>query len=308
MLVREGTLRVRDAFVCGATHGKVRSMYDDHNRTVEEAGPSTPVRVVGFDEIPMAGDELRAVEDMRLAHEVATERREKIRIAGLQERQKVTLENLFASLDAGKVHEIRVVLKADVQGSLEVLRRELTDLKHEEVKVKILRDALGGISEDDVLLAEASGAVVIGFNVVADDKARLLAEARSVEVRSYQIIYELIDEVKAAMEGVLRPVRREKVNGRVEVRQVFKVSKLGNIAGCFVTSGFIQRNNKVRLIRDGKIIYTGDLDSLKRFKDDVREVKEGFECGIRIAGYDDVKIGDFIEPFEIVEEKRVLAI
>jgi translation initiation factor IF-2 len=283
-------------------------MYDDHNRTVEEAGPSTPVRVVGFDEIPMAGDELRAVEDMRLAYEVATERREKIRIAGLQERQKVTLENLFASLDAGKVHEIRVVLKADVQGSLEVLRRELTDLKHEEVKVKILRDALGGITEDDVLLAEASGAVVIGFNVVADDKARLLAEARSVEVRSYQIIYELIDEVKAAMEGVLRPVRKEKVNGRVEVRQVFKVSKLGNIAGCYVTTGFIQRNNKVRLIRDGKIIYTGDLDSLKRFKDDVREVKEGFECGIRIAGYDDVKVGDFIEPFEVVEEKRVLAI
>lgn len=198
------------------------------------------------------------------------------------------------------------MLKADVKGSIEVLRRELELLKTSEVKVRVIRDALGGISEDDVLLAAASKAVIIGFNVVADDKARQVAEARGTELRTYQVIYELIDDLKKAMEGALSPVSKETILGHVEIKEVFKVSKLGNIAGCIVRDGIVRRNAQIRLTREGRVIYTGKLESLKRFKEDVREVKEGLECGLRVEGYDDIKVGDVVEAYEISQEKRLL--
>jgi translation initiation factor IF-2 len=308
VLVQEGTLKVGDVVLSGSTFGRVRKLIADDGTAIEEALPSTPVNILGLNEAPDASAPFFVVENLKQARDVASERehaRNKDRNT-VPARSTVTLENLFANLEAGKAEEVLVVLRCDVKGSLEVVKKELESLATKEVKIKIIRDALGGITEDDVLLAIASKASVIGFNVVADDKARALAEARGVDVRSYQIIYELVDDVKAAMEGKLSPIQREQVIGHVEIREIFKVSKIGTIAGCLVRDGLIKRNSKIRLTRDGRIIHNGKLDSLKRFKDDVREVKEGMECGLKIDGYDDIKVGDIVEAFEVQEEKRTL--
>jgi translation initiation factor IF-2 len=307
LLVQDGTLRVRDYLLAGDAMCRVRAMVDDQGRSIEEAGPATPVNVFGFGTMPEAGERFMRVENAAKAREIAELRKEKQR----QERQApadqyaITLENLFESIEAGKVEEIRVVLKADVKGTLEVLRRSLSEMTHEEVKVKLLRDGLGDITEDDVLLAVASNAVIIGFHVLPDDKARKLADENKVEIRTYRVIYQLIDDLRLAMEGALAPLKKEKVTAHLEIRQVFKSSRLGNIAGCAVLDGTIHRNNRVRIKRGEEVLYNGELTSLKRFKDDVREVKEGFECGVTI-GYDDIQEGDIIESYEIVEEKRTL--
>jgi translation initiation factor IF-2 len=309
LLVQDGTLRVGDVVLSGTAFGRVRTLLDDQGRKVEEAGPSTPVNMVGLGDSPAASEQFYVLEDLRQARAVAQEREQKARqqrVSGPSPAGAITLENLFASLEAGKTLDLRVVLRCDVQGSLEVLRRSLGELDTKEVKVKIIRDALGGITEDDVLLALASQGVIFGFNVVADEKARALADQKGVQIRTYQIIYELLDDMKKAMEGMLAPIRKEQVIGHVEIREVFKVSRLGNVAGCRVVDGVIRRNSTVRLSRDGRVLYTGTLDSLKRFKDDVREVKEGLECGLKISGYDDVKAGDRLEVIEMSEEKRTL--
>ncbi len=309
ILVRDGTLRVRDPFLCGSTWGRVRSMEDDQGQPVKEAGPSMPVRVFGFKgDVPGAGEQFMAVEDERGAEQVASDRARKLREGELVPREQVTLDNLFASLSAGKVEEIKVVVKADVQGSVEVLKRELSTLSHEEVKVRVLRAAVGGISEEDVMLASTTQGIVVGFGVVPDSKARRLQDQLGVEIRTYNIIYELLDDLKKAMAGALRPEEKEKIVGHVEVRRIFKISRMGTIAGCRVIDGVIRRTDRVRVIRDGKVIYTTTLDSLKRFKEDVREVKEGFECGLKLASFDDVKVGDQVESFEIVLLERELSI
>ncbi len=309
VLVQEGTLRAGDVVLSGTAYGRIRTLIDDQGRKVEEVGPSTPVNLIGLNETPDASERIWVVEDLRKAREVAEEREQKKReerVGGATAAGGITLDNLFANLEAGKTEEVVVVLRCDVQGSLEVLRRELADLSTKEVKVKVIREALGGITEDDVLLALASKGVVIGFNVIADEKARAQADQKGVEIRSYQIIYELIDDMKAAMEGMLSPIQKEEVVGHVEIREVFKVSRLGNIAGCRVQDGVIRRNSRIRVTRDGRILHTGTLDSLKRFKDDVREVKEGMECGLHVDGYDDIKVGDVLEVIEMREEKRTL--
>ncbi|MFG0319386.1 MAG: translation initiation factor IF-2 [Planctomycetota bacterium JB042] len=309
VLVQEGTLRAGDVVLSGTAYGRIRTLIDDQGRKVDEVGPSTPVNLIGLNETPDASERIWVVEDLRKAREVAEEREQKKReerVGGATAAGGITLDNLFANLEAGKTEEVVVVLRCDVQGSLEVLRRELADLSTKEVKVKVIREALGGITEDDVLLALASKGIVIGFNVIADEKARGQADQKGVEIRSYQIIYELIDDMKAAMEGMLSPIQKEEVVGHVEIREVFKVSRLGSIAGCRVQDGVIRRNSRIRVTRDGRILHTGTLDSLKRFKDDVREVKEGMECGLHVDGYDDIKVGDVLEVIEMREEKRTL--
>jgi len=281
-------------------------MWLNGTQPVAEAGPSTPVQLSGLSVVPEAGDRLYAMADPQKARELAEERFRKKRESERAERQKVTLENLFSTLKAGEVKELRLVLKTDVKGSLEVLKKSITDLSTGEVKVKILHSGVGGISQDDVLLADASMGIVVGFQVISDARARTVADERRVDIRTYQVIYELIDDIKKAMEERLAPTRREQVKGHMKIQQVFRASKIGNIAGCRVSDGTISRTDKVRLVRDGRIIYTGDISSLKRFKDDVREVKDGFECGLKIAGYEDIKEGDVIEAYSIVEEKRLL--
>jgi translation initiation factor IF-2 len=309
VLVRKGTLKVRDPFLSGKTWGRVRQLEDDTGAKIEEAPPSMPVRVYGFKgEVPEAGDAFLVVDDEKGGEQVAMERLRAERTGQTVERPKVTLENLFATLGAVKAEEIPLIVKADMQGRLEVLKSELESLKHAEVKVRVLRAAVGGITEEDVMLASTSGAMVFGFGVMPDTKARKLQDQLGVEVRTYFIIYELIDDLKKAMAGLLKPEEKEKVLGHVEVRETFKVSKMGTIAGCFVTDGLIRRNDKVRVIRDGKVVYTTGLESLRRFKDDVREVKEGFECGIKLTNFDDVKKGDTIEVFEIVKHERELTL
>ncbi len=309
VLVRDGTLKVRDPFLCGKTWGRVRLLEDDQGRRIKEAGPSTPVRVYGFKgEIPEAGDLLQAVEDERGAEKVANERNRKDKETEDAPREAVTLENLFESLEAGKVHEINVVVKADVQGSVEVLKRELTSLRHEEVAVKVLRAAVGGITEEDIMLASTTQAICIGFGVAPDGKARRAAERLGVEIRTYRVIYEIFDDLKKAMAGSLSPEQSERIVGHVEIREVFKVSRVGSIAGCYVLDGMIRRSDQVRVVREGKVLYTSGLDSLRRFKEDAKEVKEGFECGIKVTGFDDIKVGDQLEAFEIVFEQRELTL
>jgi len=307
LLVTDGSLHVRDSILAGDAICRVRSVVDDKGRKLEEAGASMPVNVIGFESLPESGEIFHCVDDIDKAREISRLRQEKSREKRLApDRKAITLENLFQSLEAGKVTEIGLVVKTDVKGSLEVLRKSIGDLKHDEVKLKLIRDGVGGITEEDVLLAIASNAVLIGFRVVPDLKARKLVDENKVEIKTYRVIYELLEDLRLAMEGALKPLSREKVTGFLEIRQVFRSSRIGNIAGCFVTKGFIRRNCKVRLVRDSVVIYEGEIDSLKRFKDDQREVKEGYECGVKIVGYDDVKVGDNIEAFEIVQEKRTL--
>ncbi|MBM3363047.1 MAG: translation initiation factor IF-2 [Betaproteobacteria bacterium] len=307
VLVQSGTLKTGDVVLAGQTYGRVRAMLDENGRKTEAAGPSIPVEIQGLTEVPQAGDEFMVLSDERRAREIATYRAGKFRNTKLAKQQAAKLENMFSEMAAGEVKTLPIIIKADVQGSQEALSQSLLKLSNEEIKVQLVYSAVGGISESDVNLAIASKAVVIGFNVRADGQARKVAEHNGIDLRYYNIIYDAVDDLRAAMSGMLAPEKKEELIGGAEIRQVFKVSKIGSIAGCMVTSGIVRRNARVRLLRNNVVVFTGELDSLKRFKDDVREVKEGFECGLNIKGYNDIAEGDQLEFFEIKEVARTLA-
>ncbi|EMH4163440.1 translation initiation factor IF-2 [Pluralibacter gergoviae] len=304
VLVREGTLNKGDIVLCGFEYGRVRAMRDELGKEVMEAGPSIPVEILGLSGVPAAGDEVTVVRDEKKAREVALYRQGKFREVKLARQQKSKLENMFANMTEGEVHEVNVVLKADVQGSVEAISDSLLKLSTDEVKVKIIGSGVGGITETDATLAAASNAILVGFNVRADASARKVIEAESLDLRYYSVIYNLIDEVKAAMSGMLSPELKQQIIGLAEVRDVFKSPKFGAIAGCMVTEGIIKRHNPIRVLRDNVVIYEGELESLRRFKDDVNEVRNGMECGIGVKNYNDVRVGDMIEVFEIIEIQR----
>ncbi|EPJ7790890.1 translation initiation factor IF-2 [Klebsiella pneumoniae] len=304
VLVREGTLHKGDIVLCGFEYGRVRAMRDELGREVLEAGPSIPVEILGLSGVPAAGDEVTVVRDEKKAREVALYRQGKFREVKLARQQKSKLENMFANMTEGEVHEVNIVLKADVQGSVEAISDSLLKLSTDEVKVKIIGSGVGGITETDATLAAASNAILVGFNVRADASARKVIEAESLDLRYYSVIYNLIDEVKAAMSCMLSPELKQQIIGLAEVRDVFKSPKFGAIAGCMVTEGTIKRHNPIRVLRDNVVIYEGELESLRRFKDDVNEVRNGMECGIGVKNYNDVRVGDMIEVFEIIEIQR----
>ncbi|MCH2242455.1 MAG: translation initiation factor IF-2, partial [Aquabacterium sp.] len=305
VLVQSGTLKRGDVVLAGSSYGRVRAMLDENAKPVNEAGPSIPVEIQGLSDVPQAGQEFMVLSDERRAREIATFRQGKYRDVKLAKQQAAKLENMFDNL-GGDVQTLALIVKADVQGSQEALTQSLLKLSTAEVKVQIVHAAVGGISESDVNLAIASKAVIIGFNTRADANARKLAEHNGVDIRYYNIIYDAVDEVKAAMSGMLAPEQREEVIGTAEIRTVFVASKIGTVAGCMVTSGMVTRNARFRLLRDNVVIYTGEIESLKRMKDDVREVKEGFECGIKLKNYNDIHEGDQLEIFEIKEVARAL--
>jgi len=307
VLVQDGTLRIGDALVCGATSGRVRSMSDDKNQPITEAGPATPIEVIGLDAAPSAGESFYVIDDISQAKAIAEEQAVAVRESEIARRNKVTLDNLFDTIKLGEVRELNIILKADVQGSVDVLRKVVTEELSKEVQVKLLHAAVGGITESDVLLADASGAMIIGFSVTPDESARKLAERNGVEIRLYRIIYEISDDIRKALAGMLSPEKQEQIVGRGEIRKVIRVTKIGSIAGCMVTDGILNRSNKYRLIRDG-VVVVGNLalDSLKRFKDDIKEVRSGMECGLKLAGYDDIKVGDRLEAYKTVDVARTL--
>ena len=304
VLVQRGTLKQGDVVVAGTSVGKVRVMTDDKGNKIKEAGPSVPVEIVGLSEAPEGGEIFFAVDDERAARDVVEIRKQKIKDEAVQAQSAVNLDDLFAQISQGDVKTLNIIVKADVQGSVEAVRQSLEKLSNEEVKVKVIHGAVGGVNESDVMLASASNAIIVGFNVRPDGGARVAAETKGIEMRMYRIIYDAIDEIEAAMKGMLAPKFREKVTGHAEVRQTFKVSSVGTIAGCYVTDGVIQRNNQVRVVRNGIVIYEGAIDSLKRFKDDAKEVASGFECGMSIEKFNDIKEGDVFESFTMEEVER----
>ncbi|MGH2653086.1 MAG: translation initiation factor IF-2 [Actinomycetota bacterium] len=307
VLVQRGTLKVGDAIVCGAAHGRVRAMLDEWGQPLEEAPPGRPVQVLGWSKVPEAGDEFRVIESEKDARHIAQEREARIRSAELvAARPAVRLEDVMASVREGEAAELRIILKADAQGSVEALAEALEKLSTAEVAVRILRQGVGAVSADDVNLALASEAIVIGFNVRPDPGARELAEREGVDVRLHRVIYQAVDEVKQALSGLLAPEEQEVELGRAEVRATFRVPRLGLVAGCYITQGTITRGSRIRLVRDGAVVYDGRVGSLRRFKDDVREVQEGFECGIGLENFQDVKEGDVLEAYEIREIARSL--
>ncbi|MBS3910427.1 MAG: translation initiation factor IF-2 [Hydrogenophaga sp.] len=306
VLVQSGTLKTGDVVLVGQTSGRVRAMLDENGKPIKSAGPSIPVEIQGLSEVPQAGDDFMVMTDERRAREIATYRAGKFRNTKLARQQAAKLENMFTDISAGEVKVLPIIVKADVQGSQEALASSLLKLSTDEVKIQVVFAGVGGISESDVNLAIASKAVVIGFNVRADVGARKLAEGNDVDLRYYNIIYDAVDELKAAMSGMLAPEKREEVIGSAEIRTVFVATKIGTVAGCMVTSGQVNRNAHFRLLRDNVVIYTGEIDTLKRLKDDVREVKEGFECGIKLKNYNDIKEGDQLEFFEVKEVARTL--
>jgi translation initiation factor IF-2 len=306
VLIQSGTLKAGDVVLAGQTYGRVRAMLDENGKTIKSAGPSIPVEIQGLTEVPQAGDEFMVMSDERRAREIATYRAGKFRNTKLAKQQAAKLENMFGDLSNGDVKMLPIIVKSDVQGSQEALAQSLLKLSTDEVKVQMVYAAVGAISESDINLAIASKSVVIGFNVRADAGARKLAEGNGVDIRYYNIIYDAVDELKAAMSGMLAPEKREEIIGSAEIRTVFVASKIGTVAGCMVTSGFVNRGSHFRLLRNNVVIYTGELDSLKRMKDDVREVKEGFECGIKLKNYNDINEGDQLEFFEVREIARTL--
>ncbi len=306
VLVQSGTLNKGDILLCGQEYGRVRAMRDENGKEITKAGPSIPVEIIGLSGVPASGDEATVVRDERKAREVANYRQGKFRDVKLARQQKAKLENMFSNMAAGEVAELNVVLKADVQGSVEAIADSLRKLSTDEVKVNIVGSGVGGITETDAVLAAASNAIILGFNVRADATARRAIETENLDLRYYSIIYQLIDEVNQAMGGMLATEFMQEIIGLAEVRDVFKSPKLGAIAGCMVTEGTIKRSNPIRVLRDNVVIYEGELESLRRFKDDVQEVKNGYECGIGVKNYNDVRVGDQIEVFEIVEVKRTL--
>jgi translation initiation factor IF-2 len=306
LLVQSGTLRKGDMLLAGSVFGKIRAMTDEDGKTINEAGPSIPVEILGLSDVPNAGEDAIVLADEKKAREIALFRQGKYRDVRLAKQQAAKLENLFANMGEGEVQRLSVIIKADVQGSYEALAGSLRKLSTDEVQVDVLHSGVGGINESDVNLAIASNATIIGFNTRADAAARKLAESEGIDLRYYNIIYDAIDDVKAAMSGMLAPEKKEQVLGTAEIRQVITVSKVGNIAGCMVTDGVVKRDSSARLIRNHVVIHTGPLDSLKRFKDDVKEVKQGYECGLMLKGFNDIIEGDTLEFFEIVEVARSL--
>jgi len=297
VLVRNGTLAVGDSFICGAVFGKVRAMQDDRGAQVRKAGPSTPVEVQGLESLPEVGDDFQVVTDLTKAKQIVNFRDQRAREAALAKSSRITLEQLHQQMQAGEVKELPIIIKTDVGGSAEVLTETLQKLSNEKIKVRVLRAAVGAINESDVLLASTSNAIIIGFNVRPERNAAALAEQEKVDIRLHTIIYNVTDEIKRALTGLLEPVFREVYKGRAEVRDTFRISKVGNVAGCLVQDGVITRDSEVRLLRDNVVVYTGKVASLRRFKDDVSEVKSGMECGITLQNFSDVKQSDVIEAF-----------
>ena len=306
LLVQSGTLKRGDAILVGSVSGRVRAMLDENGKVINEAGPSIPVEIQGLSEVPVAGADFLVLADEKKAREIALFRQGKFRDVKLAKQQAAKLENMFEQMGEGEVRTLSLIVKADVQGSLEAISSSLQKLSTAEVKVNLIHSGVGAISESDVNLALASKAIIIGFNSRADVAARRLAESSGVDIRYYNIIYAMVDEIKAALSGMLAPEKRESIIGMVEIRQVFHISKVGTVAGCYVTEGLIKRGSSVRVLRNNVVIHTGELDSLKRFKDDAKEVKSNFECGLSLRGYNDLEVGDFLEAFEIVEVARAL--
>lgn len=308
VLISRGTLRVGDAFVAGLSYGRVRAMSDDKGNAVDEATPAQPVEVVGFSSVPHAGDEFKVVEDERTARQIAEERSLKRRLIEAEKRRHITLEELHRRISEGEVKELNIVIKADVQGSIEAIRDALNKIseKETEVGINVIHSGVGAITETDVMLASASDAIVIGFNVRPDVKAKAMAAHEKVDLRTYRVIYQLVEDISHALAGLLAPELEELEQGRAEVRQIFRSSKLGVIAGCMVTDGEVERNSRVRLVRDGTVIYEGQIASLRRFKEDAKVVKAGFECGLTLEDFQDVKEGDVIEAYRVVERQRQL--
>jgi translation initiation factor IF-2 len=306
VLVQDGTLRRGDVLLAGGAFGKIRAMVDEQGRTVKEAGPATPVEVLGLNEVPEAGDPAHAVNNLRAAEQLALERKQRKTSGGRRRDVGIRLDELAKRLAEAEQLELKVIIKGDVQGSIEALQQSLEKLSTKKVKLTVVRAAVGGITESDVNLAAAGTALIIGFNVRPAGKARKVADAEGIEIRLYSVIYECIDEVRGAMEGLLPARRVEKELGKAEVRQTFTMSKVGTIAGCLVIDGLVKRSAEARLVRDSVVIWSGKLQSLKRFKDDAREVKEGIECGISLENYNDLKEKDIIEAYEIEEVKATL--
>ena len=307
VLVQSGTLSRGDTVLVGSTWGRVRAMMDESGKNATAATPSIPVEIQGLNDVPQAGEELMMLADERKAREIALFRQGKFRDVKLARQQAAKLENMFDQIGEGEVQTLPLIIKADVQGSQEALAHALLKLGNAEIKVQIVHAQVGGITESDINLAIASKAVVIGFNVRADQPARRMAETNGIDLRYYNIIYDAVDDVKSAMEGMLSPEKRETMLGMVEIRQVFRVTKVGTVAGCYVTEGLVRRDSEVRLLRDSTVIWTGRIESLKRFKDDAKEVKAGFECGITLHNYSDIQEGDQLEVFEVKEVARTLA-
>ena len=307
LLVTSGTLNRGDIVLTGPVFGRVRAMLDENGKPIQSAGPSIPVEVQGMSEVPNAGEDMMVLADEKKAREIALFRQGKFRDVKLAKQQAAKLENVFDSIAEGEKKSLALIIKADVQGSYEGLSQALTKLATDEVRVNIVHTGVGGITESDINLALASKAVVVGFNTRADAAARKLAEHSGVDIRYYNVIYDAVDDVKAAIGGMLSPEKKETILGNVEVRNVFKITKVGTVAGCMVTEGVVRRGAQVRVVREGVVVHTGELDSLKRFKDDVKEVKQGFECGLSLANFSDIKVGDQLEVFEVTEVARTLA-
>lgn len=304
LLVQNGTLHIGDSVIVGNTYGRIRAMFDDKGKKIKSAGPSIPVEILGLSEVPAAGDRFHQVKDEKTARDIAGKRKQKVREEYLQSTHKVSLENLYSQIKEGKVKELNVIVKADVQGSIEALKQSLQKLSNEEVKVRVIHGAVGAITETDVTLAAASNAIIIGFNVRPDINAQNAAEKESVDIKTYRVIYDAIEDIKAAMVGMLEPDYKEVILGKAEIRQTYKISNVGTIAGCYVVQGKVVRNSKVRIIRDGIVIFESELASLKRFKDDVKEVAEGYECGLSIDKFNDIKEGDIVEAYAMEEVKK----
>ncbi len=306
VLVQSGTLHVGDVILSGSNTGRVKAMFNERGQKVNEAGPSTPVSLLGLNGAPAAGETFNVMDDEKEARELANKREQLLRIQGLKTQKHITLEEIGRRIAVGNFQELNIIVKGDVDGSIEALSDSLIKLSTEEVHVNVIHKAVGAISESEVLLAAGSNAIIIGFQVRPSANARKLAEKEEIEIRLYSIIYDAINEVKSGIEGMLAPEEKEEVIGTAEVRDVFKISKVGTVAGCMVKDGKITRNNRIRVIRDGIVVHEGTLGSLKRFKDDVKEVSAGFDCGLNVDGYNDIKIGDVIEAYTIVEIKRKL--
>jgi len=302
--VQNGTLHLGDAVIAGMAFGRVRTMQNDKGERITEAGPSVPVEITGLSEVPAAGDVLNAVADERLAKELVDKRRFEAKEEQFKSYQKVTLDNLFSQISEGEMKELPIIVKADVDGSVEAVRQSLEKLSNDEVKVRVIHGAVGAINESDVMLANASNAIIVGFNVRPEQTAKESAERDNVDIRLYRVIYDAINEVNDALKGMLAPKTREVDLGRAEVRQTYKISSVGTVAGCYVLSGKITRNALIRVVRDGIIIADDKLDSLKRFKDDVKEVAEGYECGMMLSKFSDIKEGDVFEAYEIEEYRE----
>ena len=307
VVIQRGTLKQGDPFVAGIYSGRVRAMFDDRGRRIQEAGPSTPVEVLGMEEMPNAGDPFQVTEDDKEARAISTKRQELKRFEAAKAVKKTNIDTLFDDIAAGEIQELKVIIKADLQGSAEALKASLEKLSTKDIRLNVIHSSAGAINESDVTLAAAdSNAIIIGFNVRPTPKAKLLADTEKVDIRKYNIIYKCVEEIQAAMEGMLRPDTKEQVIGSIEVRNTFKVPKVGTIAGCYVTDGIVKRNSMVNLVRDGIVKFTGKIASLKRFKDDAKEVATGFECGLSLENWQDIQVGDTMEVFEYIEVARKL--